>query len=285
MIFKETDIAFVTSQLARIDRGEESVFRDTMNTDNQIIAKIFIKNELNEGVFYSCQLSDDLPIHIGIAIVEDTDRYNREIEALIHQTIQMADRTSCSVWLRNENKKITKYLKKTFHIVPELEGEHDYASIEFIMQRDKFAPMIYSSEVEIRPYEDVYIDDYLLMLDDSMTFASPPPDFVNNKNFFLGKFSELNKQNAFEAFWVRDKLVGLYWRNGEEIDVMAVAGKHQRKGYGSIILTRALQRIFVSTNTECAYLYAVDWNERAQAFYRKYGMVENGHSRFLRLEV
>lgn len=68
-----------------------------------------------------------------------------------------------------------------------------------------------------------------------------------------------------------------------EIDFLAVADNQQRKGYGSAILTRAIEMVFENTTEDYAYLYAVDWNRKGQAFYKKYGMEINGHSYLLRL--
>jgi len=283
MTFKETDIAFAASQIARIDSGEEDIFRDTVNTNAQVVTKIFSNHGLNEGVFHSCQIYDCLRIHI--AFVENTDCYNEEIAAFIRQAMHTSGHSSCYIWLCNENRKITEYLKEVFQIGPEPGGKHHYASTEFIVRREMFNPTTHNDAVEIRQYEEKYMDDYLLMLDGSMTFASPPFDFMKNKNHYLERFNELNKQCAFEAFWLQDELVGLYWRVNAEIDIMAVAEKHQRKGYGSMILTRAIQMVFETTDAEYAYLYAVDWNKKGCAFYQKYGMLKNGHSCLLRLHT
>ena len=47
------------------------------------------------------------------------------------------------------------------------------------------------------------------------------------------------------------------------------------------MLTRAIEMVFENTSEDFVYLYAVDWNEKAQSFYRNYGMEENGHSYIL----
>jgi ribosomal protein S18 acetylase RimI-like enzyme len=73
-------------------------------------------------------------------------------------------------------------------------------------------------------------------------------------------------------------LVGLYWRKNAEIDFFAVDVNQQRKGYGTIMLTRAINMVFEKTDADFACLYAVDWNLKGQSFYKKYGMAENGHS-------
>ena len=99
----------------------------------------------------------------------------------------------------------------------------------------------------------------------------------------MKRFTELAENKSFEAFWDDGNLIGLYWRNNAEIDIMAVADQQQRKGYGSIILTRAIEMVFENTAADYAYLYAVVWNQKGQSFYRKFGMEQRGHSYLLRL--
>jgi ribosomal protein S18 acetylase RimI-like enzyme len=116
-----------------------------------------------------------------------------------------------------------------------------------------------------------------------MDFASPPANYKINKEQNMKLFSERAENNSFEAFWMDDKLIGLYWRKNAEIDTLAVSVKHQRKGYGSAILTRAIEMTFANTSADFVYLYAVDWNPKGQSFYKKYGMEQKGHSCLLRL--
>jgi GNAT superfamily N-acetyltransferase len=111
-----------------------------------------------------------------------------------------------------------------------------------------------------------------------MTFINPPPKFKENKVHYIKHFAERAEKNSFKTFWKDGDLVGLYWRKNAEIDIMAVAAKQQRKGYGTIILTRAIEMVLENTINNYAYLYAVDWNIKGQSFYRKYGMEQNGHS-------
>ena len=73
-----------------------------------------------------------------------------------------------------------EFIKKTFKIPPN-SGKYYYASIEFIMYRKKFIKEINNSILSIRPYEKEYIDNYLNLLDNSMTFTSPPPNFMGRK--------------------------------------------------------------------------------------------------------
>lgn len=278
MILVQEEIDYAANKIACIDSGEKGIFLENVNTENQYDVKVFYNTKMS-GVFFSCIFYDSLRIHI--VFEEDTDKFNGEIASFVESSMEKSNLASVMIWLRNENRKIIEYLKNKFHTKPE--GAYYYASAEYIMRRVNFNITNINNILEIRPYEEKYIDKYLLLLDESMTFVNPPPNFCNNKDHFLRHFAERRDKNSFEAFWIADELVGLYWRKNQEIDIMAVATNYQRKGYGSIILTRAIEMALKNTDAEYIYLYAVDWNEKGQAFYKKYGMELNGHSYLLRI--
>ena len=279
MVITQPQIEFAASQFGRIDSGARNIFLETVNTENQIEMKIFGGDKMI-GVFHSAVAYERF--WINISFKADTEQFNDELAELVKVSLEKSGFMSCTIWIWNENKKIIQFFKKSFHIQPDC-GPHYYASIEFIMRRELFNKKVVNSTVNIRPYEKKYIDDYVALLDESMTFASPPPKFRENKERHTKKFAECAENNSFEAFWKDGGLIGLYWRKNAEIDTLAVADNQQRKGYGSIILTRAIEMVFKNTMDNYAYLYAVDWNTKGQSFYRKYGMEQNGHSYMLRL--
>jgi len=280
MKLDSTQIEIAGNQIGLIDSGEKEVFFEAVNTDKQINARIFHDRDLS-GIYFSCTIFGG--VRISIVFNHDTDAYNDDIAALIQTTLQKADSSSCLICVWNKNRKIIESLKEKFQIQP-YSGEHYYASIEFIMRRRNFTISDKCKPLHILPYEKKNIDQYLCLLDGAMNFGSVPPNYMGNKNEYTKKFAKLAEVNSFEAFWQNTELVGLYWRKGAEIDMMAVADNHQRKGYGSVILTRAIETVFESTDNEFAYLYAVDWNTKGQSFYKKYGMEENGHSYLLYLK-
>jgi GNAT superfamily N-acetyltransferase len=278
---KKEQIEFTVLYIGYIDSGEKSIFLDTVSTENQIFSKHFHHENKLVGIFYSCIAYGTLRLHISFDIDHSTDKFNEDIASCVIQSLEKSGMTSCLIWVRNENRKVINFLKEEFRIPPE--GKYYYASMEFIMRRVNFNKFLNTSILEIRPYEEKHIDKYLTMLDNSMTYISPPPNYLNKKEHYLHHFDELKKNNSFESFWRDDKLIGLYWRKKAEIEVFAVDIDHQRKGFGTIMLTQAIEKIFKYTTEDYVYLYAVDWNEKGQSFYRKYGMEENGHSYLLRL--
>ena len=273
----QAQIDYAASLIGRIDSGERGIFLDSVNTEAQVEARLF-----PGGIFYSGTAYKGL--RISIAFEEDTDAFHEEIAALVRASLKKSNSTGCVIWIWNGNRKIIEFLKEAFHVTQK--GSHYYASVEFIIRRENFHPAP-DDTLEIRPYEPKRLFAYLNMLDHSMTFVEPNgPQY--RRDFFRHRrrFAELADNPAFyfEAFWKDGKLVGLYWLKKAEVDTLAVAAGQQRRGYGTIILTRAIEMAFRRTDEDCAYLYAVDWNEKGQCFYRKYGMEANGHSYCLHIE-
>ena len=264
--------------LGKIDSGARNIFLETVNTENQIAIKIF-GNDKMSCVFHSAVAYERF--WISISFEADTERYNEELAELVRFSMKKSGFTSAMIWLKNDNRKIIEYFKKEFQIPPE--GKHYYASIEFIMRRTCFIPETEENALDVRQFEEKHIDKYLDLLDNSFTFTDPPLNFKENKEHYAKRFAELKEENSFEAFWRGSDLIGLYWRKNAEIDYMAVDVNQQGKGYGHIILTRAIEMVFENRADDYAYLYAVDWNKQGQSFYKKYGMEQNGHSYLLRL--
>ena len=167
-----------------------------MNTEHQIEAKIFYDNGIIVGVLYGCTIYKNLRIRISFE--EDTDKFNEELASCVRSALKKAKLTSCDLWIRNGNRKIINFMKKEFHTKPD--GNHYYASIEFIMRREKFDKATKQSILEVRPYEEKYIDDYLSLLDGAWTHTVPPYDFSGKKDYYLNLFIILKQNDTFEAF-------------------------------------------------------------------------------------
>jgi GNAT superfamily N-acetyltransferase len=160
-----------------------------------------------------------------------------------------------------------------------------YASIEFIMERKSFSYQPLQMTLTQKPYEPDQLDGYLELLDNAMTFVRPEPGFRRNRDAMAKKFSQHASDGSFNSFWAGEDLIGFYLRKGAEIDLLAIAAKYQRKGYGSAILQEAIKEVFAETDKEFAYLYCVDWNEKGQNFYKKYGMLPSAHSYMLARKI
>jgi ribosomal protein S18 acetylase RimI-like enzyme len=201
---------------------------------------------------------------------------------LIKSSLEKVKLKSAAIWIFNGNYHIIEHIKKTFNTNPD--GKHYYASSEFIMRRENFNKTIDLNDVRILPYEKKNIEQYLVMLDQSFAHINSETMFVKKKEQYIIQFEELNTKNSFESFWKENELIGLYWRKKAEIEMLAVNAKYQRSGYGSLILTYAINKIFMNREIEYVYLYVVDWNEKGRSFYHNYGMELNGHSYRINIE-
>lgn len=240
--------------------------------DRIIICKTFFTQKL-VGSFFSCIYDGKLRIHL--VFNEETDLFNDEILGLIKMSMEAAGMNHGSIWFRRSIQSIISHIGDQYRLTP-LAEDFYYYSTEYIMRRDRLNKTFDNTDLEVKPFEEIHMDSYLELLNDAMSFFIPPQDFVSNKTQYLQEFMDYKDKNTFEAFWKDGQLVGLYWIVGTEIDTMGVSSNFQRHGYGTMILTRAIEKVFQQNpGTESVILYAVGWNAKAQNFYKKYGMEIN----------
>jgi len=273
--------------MEKIDSGEGWVFGEHVNTENEIAYKLF-KNDSDKfiGLFFACAYEEKIRIDIAFEYDIDDENINKNLWNLVlyskEKRPDIADKP-IDIWLFNDNRNIIKYLENASGNIDSY-GKR-YASTEYIVRRENFTEEFirlrsHAKNIVIKPYEKDKLDGYLVMMDKAMTFS--PHDFQGGREHWAKEFEEYSKADdkAFEAFWDSETgdLIGVYWRKHIEIDDLAVSPEYQRKGYGSFILTQAIKKAFENPENEFVRLYCVDWNEKGQAFYKKYGMEINGHS-------
>jgi GNAT superfamily N-acetyltransferase len=274
-MYGETEREIAHGLIGLIDIGEAHLFLEHIdNQDKCVMYQFFRFNDIT-GVFLSFIYRGILRIHISFSV--DTNQYVDKIAELIKKSIDKTKIEKVFIWLRNENKQLIADLQTRIKFNPDGINNSHYASVEYIMKRDKFIK-IQNDFLLIHDYKNEHINGYLKLLDESMDFIKPRPAFLINKDYYQSKFIECNKEKSFESFWLKTELIGLYWRKECEIDIMAVSKQHYRKGFGSIILSRAIECGFNNTNKPFVYLYCVDWNENGRKFYNKFGMEIKGHS-------
>lgn len=268
---KHITIAFLAFSIVAKECIEISDFD---GVDDRILICRTFYNENLTGAFFSCIYNRKLRIHV--VFQEDTDNFNQEIFNLIKQSMQEANLNQGKIWIKNSNESLIAYIGDKFHLTSDSE-QFFYNSTEYIMRRNKFNKTFDNTILDVKPYGETHIDEYLKLLNDAMAFKIPPHDYIGKKEHYMQEFRSLNNKRAFEAFWKDGKLVGLYWLEGTEIDHLAVSSDFQRAGYGSMILTRAIEMVLMQyPDAEYAVLYCVGWNSKAQNFYKRYGMEVNG---------
>lgn len=242
--------------------------RNTSQGNRQIESKLFYDEKMC-GVFFSYIYNGTLRTYITLD--DDTDIYNTEISSLLQAAIDKSNCESGLLWVRKKTPKIIAFLEDEFHITIS-EELFFYESKKFAIHRKQFIKKYDDSILEVRPYDDSYLDACLRLCEEAMIFAMPPKFHLRNRTHHLEQFRFYRDCLVFETFWKKDELIGYYWLNKEEVDLIAVSPKHQRMGYGSLILTRALEKVFQTTDSDVAWLIASSFNEKACSFYAKNGM-------------
>ncbi|MCL2665464.1 MAG: GNAT family N-acetyltransferase [Defluviitaleaceae bacterium] len=258
--------------LSRIRTDEGYVLSDCASGEtNYCIMKFFDDGE-NAGVFLSLIYFGSF--RIFIAFDKDTGKFSNELAELVRESIRMCPGCKPRLYFIAEHIKTIDAL----HHILNFNHADRYASHEFIMGRENFKGFENGRQLEIKKFESDKIADYARLLDEAMTFVSPSVDFQGDLNGFAKRVNNV-KENAFYTFYQNGELVGLYWLDNDfyTIDVMAVAPVHQRRGYGGVILSHAINNVLIDQKQYEAKLYCVDRNAKGIAFYKKYGMILKGH--------
>jgi len=245
--------------------------------NRELEAKLLVNKEAR-AVFFSYTYYGILRVYITLD--EDCDVYNDEISSLLQSSIDKSNCAAGLLWVRKKTPKIIAFLEDVFHITPSDELFF-YESKKFAIHREQFKKE-YEGILEVKQYDSSYLNECLRLLDESMLFCMPPTFHMDERQHHLEQFRFYQDYLMFETFWKDGELVGFYWNNKNEVDMMAVSPKFQRMGYGSVILTRAISKIFQMTDSDMAWLIASSFNEKACSFYAKNGMEIHGEYRLAR---
>ena len=250
------------------------------NTRNRELEAKLFSSEKARGVFYSYTYHGVLRVYVTLD--ENSNIFNEEISALLQSSIEKSNCQTGLLWIRKKTPKIIAFLEDKFNIT--LSDElFFYESKKFAIGRELFNNKYDDSILQIRPYEDSYLDECLQLLDESLTFCMPPTFHMDDRAHHLEQFRFYRDYLTFETFWNDKNLVGFYINVKDEVDLIAVSPKFQRMGYGSAILTRAISKIFETTDSDVAWLIASSFNDKACSFYIKYGMEVHGEYRIPRI--
>ena len=248
--------------------------------NKEIESKLFYDDKMR-GVFFSYIYNGVLRVYITLE--NDTSAFNDEIVSLLRSSINKCNCSSGLLWVRKKTPKLIVHLENEFQI-KQSDELFFYESTTFVMPRNKFQKKYDSGILEIKQYEDSFLDDCLQLFNEAMLFKMPPHFYPDEREHYFEQL-RFNKENVvFETFWKQDNLIGLYWLCDEEVDVIAVSPKYQRKGYGSLILTRAIEMAFQTAKKDCVWLIASNFNEKAHSFYSKYGMEAQNQNRLSHID-
>jgi len=281
MKFTQEQIAKGIDLLNKIRTDEGEVFTECVNDTRDFCTIKFFDDGDSTGIFFSLLYYGSL--RIFIVFEEDTDNYVQELSVLILATAEQNPDYLPRVYFREENKKLIEKLRETITFQPPYPNGFYYTSHEFVMDREHFKGYINDRGLDVRPYADDRLEDYLLLLDSAMTFASPPPNFRGNRENMRG---ELTKK-VFRSFYKDQRLAGLYWLDNDFVTIqfLAVSSEYQWQGYGSVILSHAIHTVLSDPKHEMAKLYCVDWNAKGLNFYKKFGMIPKGHMLMMIVET
>lgn len=235
----------------------------------------YLISDLDIKGAYFCYTSD-ATAYVYIAFEKETPASSFMISKLCRENLLSLNKCPIEVWIKHENRITVQRLKQDFQC-----DSAEYGMTEFIMERHTFSNISIPPEITLKGFQPSYFQDYLSLLDAAMTYHDTSNFYSNRADEYKRAFLCGDRKGYFKAFWINTTLIGLYlrdWENGDELALLAINRNYQRKGYGSMLLHHAANTMFTTTKKKRMYLYCVDHNFAAKSFYIKQNMKISGHS-------
>ena len=232
-----------------------------------------IKDVTVNGAFFCYKA--DTKAYLYISFDEETVSSSVLVSGLCHKCLSDLNGCPLEAWINYENKLTIQRLKQDF-----LCGD-GYSMTEFVMDRPMYSEIPVPLEVSVKGFQPLHLWDYLHLLDTAMTYHDTIDFYSSRAEKYKTAFLEGHQKGFFKAFWIGGTLIGLYLRSGksgDELTLLAIHDHYQRKGYGSMLLHHGAKALFESTDKNQMYLYCMDHNLKAYAFYLKQQMRVSGHS-------
>ncbi|QVK17542.1 GNAT family N-acetyltransferase [Mycoplasmatota bacterium] len=253
-----------------IDSGEYRLASMGENYEglSRWIATYIFETKTNEGILTAMIFNDNL--RFQVAFEKDLDETDVQTIYDMIKDIMNKEKKKTSIWVYNENHNLVKTLMSKFN----LHRKNVYMSREIMYFKEP-------TNIDITPLKTIFykkeiLDDVLELLEDSFVDIAEKNEFINHREYYHYKFSNLNK-SRFTGFLLNDKLIGMYFHHDGEIEYVAVSSSLQSKGYGKLIIHHALNAIKEDSNN-IPYLYCVDENSKALQFYLREGFEVVAHA-------
>lgn len=256
---------------AQIDSSISFMF--VMNQRNALSAYL-VKGFDVRGAYF-CYKSEN-KTYIYIAFEKENSTASSLVARLCRENLLSLNERSGEVWIKHENKLTIRQLKQDF-----LCAGSEYGMTEFVMTRSGFSDIPIPAEITVKGYQALHFREYLSLLDAAMTYHAAADFYSGRADEYRKAFFNGDKNGYFKAFWLDTTLIGLYlrdWQYGDELALLAINAGFQRKGYGACLLHHAANALFTTTEKNSLYLYCMDCNTAAKAFYIKQSMQISGHS-------
>ena len=265
------DIEEASRLFAQIDSSIAFMF--SMNQRNALSGYLVKVPDVSGAYF--CYKSEK-NAYIYIAFEKENPVSSSLVSALCRKNLLSLKECSVVAWIKYENQLIIRQLKQDF-----LCTGTEYGMKEFAMMRSDFYDIPVPAELMVTGYQPLHFQEYLSLLDTAMTYHDTADFYSSRADEYRESFLYGDKKGFFKAFWLRTTLIGVYlrdWEYGDELALLAINVSFQRKGYGACLLHHAANMLFTKTAKNILYLYCVDHNKAANSFYIKQNMQISGHS-------
>ena len=263
--------------LRRIDLGEYKLMTQREDCDGleAIYFMVGFDLEDNYGIVTAFKLNQAIRLQISF----DKDLSKRQVDYLVTLIKDFIDEKKCqslSIWCNNANKNIVDILSQNFPFESPIYKNYE---LSYDYKHFKEMPLgLLKSEA----FQENHLHDVLKLLEASFKKICRKGEFIENPTHYLVKFMAKGKA-ACEVFYLEDTIIGMYYHNDGDLEYIGLLPDYQGRGYGRVVLNRALKTIQSLTDQK-PFLYCLESNIDALNFYLKEAWHISGQAAWLRLK-
>ena len=263
--------------LKHIDQGEYSFMQDTLiNEPNKILFIKGLEFSNHKGIVTAMLHQETLRIQTAFEQDITDELALSTLISIVFKGINAYPHLPVVFWMSHRNTRICQTFLATFYPQTSIYKSHEFTFDYKARLTESIEPLYAKrfTESDLLPV--------LHLLEESFQEIASKNTFISQPKKYLDLFSQT--QNALTLLYYRDQtLVGMFSHDHGDIAYFAVAVNEQRKGIGKKIIHHALREIKPQVTVN-PYLYCVDENTKAIAFYHKAGFKLTARALNFRIE-
>lgn len=266
------DYPFVVSSISRINRSALRIFQEGYE-EGIVTTALIYQSDANEGYFGVIEREDFIVVHLSFK--QDLQDKQAFAEVQKHVDDVIARRGERDIYLNShgENPSIIAYFRARGFVADAIGYEFRYVATDIRIPENQLA---------ITKFEKEQADLYLELIDEAFApldraCNDEPNSLRRNRDTSIEALEKVDGKDNFRAFWLGDRLIGVYLIKEDILHILAVHPEYQSKGYGAIIMYHWLDQMFNQKKLPEVYLYVVEKNQAAYRFYKRLGFEQTAH--------
>lgn len=266
------DYQVVISFIAKINRSARNIFIEGYQ-EGKVTTALIYKSDTNEGYFGIIEREDYIVVHLSFQQDLQDEQAFAEIQKHVEDVI--ARRGEREIYLNGhgDNSSILSYFQARGFVQDSIGYEFRTLATDIRIPENQLA---------MRKFEKEQADLYLELIDEAFApldraCHDEPNAMRRNRDTYIEALEKVDSMDNFRAFWLGNRLIGVYLIKEDILNILAVHPEYQNKGYGEILMYFWLDQMFNTKKLPEVYLYVMEKNQGAYRFYKRHGFEQTGY--------